>query len=238
MASFPIELLREILQYCEQKTLFNSSLVGRSWYTQSVPFLYHTPLFTSLESYLSFSKGITEDTGRHVDTLDLSQVPHRWDHLTSSQVNPVLLACSKLRRLNLELCQIDDTVLQVLANSSCDTIEELNLNECLINDEGLSALVNCKKLRSLEIETCPVTDRSVIEIANACVNLERLNLARCEEITDESIAVIRSNLKQLRYLSVEECYGVLEHEGWAEATEWETDWGTDTEGEGEDEEQP
>ncbi|KAK9759579.1 hypothetical protein K7432_017287 [Basidiobolus ranarum] len=229
MISFPIELLREVLQYCEQEALFNSSLVSRSWYNQSSPFLYHHPLFTSLGSFLSFGKGINEKLGRFVDTLDLSQVPHRWDHLTFSQVNPVLLACTKLRKLNLELCQIDDTVVQVLANSSSGTIEEVNFNECLITDIGLSALVVCKRLKSLEIETCPVTDEGLIKVAKACIHLERLNLARCEEITDDSIVAIRNNLKKLRYLNVEECYGVLEQEGWAEPTEWETDWSTDPE---------
>lgn len=118
-------------------------------------------------------------------------------------LSPEALAAGIPRLTNLkELCldtvtEVDDTFLQLLAVSV--PLERLSVNYCTrLTDEGLCALAKARGRHLLELrcgDVTKLTDRTMLDLAEACPELNSLHVQRCAKLTDAGIAAVASNGK-------------------------------------------
>ena len=109
---------------------------------------------------------------------------------------------AKLKKLDLSFCD-DITDIGLAYIASLTNLEVLYLGRnyyldiCKFTDEGLEAIQNLIKIKSLHLDFChTITDTGLLYIANL-TNLEDLNLRANDNITDEGLAAIQ-NLTKLK----------------------------------------
>ncbi|KAK7385597.1 hypothetical protein VNO78_31323 [Psophocarpus tetragonolobus] len=73
----------------------------------------------------------------------------------------------------------------------CQLLEELDVTDTEIDDEGLWSISRCTKLSSLKLGMClMITDNGLKHIANGCSKLKHLDLYRSSRITDDGIVAV------------------------------------------------
>jgi F-box and leucine-rich repeat protein 2/20 len=110
-------------------------------------------------------------------TLDLSSCKA----ITADVLCQVLFRAPKLQRLILEGCsQLYDIVL-VTVSSECTDIRHLSVANCRCTDEGVTALAEaCHELESLNLSgNRGVGDESIISISQHLLGLQCLDLSHC-----------------------------------------------------------
>uniref|UniRef100_A0A6V7QRP7 F-box/LRR-repeat protein 15-like leucin rich repeat domain-containing protein n=1 Tax=Ananas comosus var. bracteatus TaxID=296719 RepID=A0A6V7QRP7_ANACO len=152
-------------------------------------------------------------------------------NITDVSVANITSSCSALTSLRMESCGLVSNEAFRLIGQHCQLLEELDLTDNDVDDEGLKAISRCCKLSSLKIgiclnisdeglvhvgKSCPelqeldlyrsfgVTDKGVSAIASGCCNLQIINLAYCTEITDESLISL-STCYKLNTLEIRGC---------------------------------
>lgn len=138
--------------------------------------------------------------------------------------------CPRLAVLSLSGCShVQDSRIEAIAEN-CHGLTELNIQRCIqVGDAGLYALAeNCPSLTSLDISYCPrVTSAGVDALHNlplktlatvGCyelndaafrefMNLEALNAAQCQNITDETLGNLSAHCAcSLRSLAISSRY--------------------------------
>ncbi|GMP51397.1 hypothetical protein CsSME_00017642 [Camellia sinensis var. sinensis] len=96
--------------------------------------------------------------------------------------------CHFLEELDLTDSEIDDEGLRTI--SRCSKLSSLKLGICLnITDEGLTHIgMGCSKLKELDLyRSSGITDSGILAIARGCPGLETINIAYCNDITDSSL---------------------------------------------------
>lgn len=112
-----------------------------------------------------------------------------------------------LQTLDVSRChQITDDELKLLLKA-CPQLVEFKMEESnRITDTGFLLIsTGLLKLTSLSLARCGIGDIPLIEIVTRCQQLQRLNLTRCENITDKSIAEMGRQAKMLRELNLTHC---------------------------------
>lgn len=116
--------------------------------------------------------------------------------LDDSLLIEVAKKCPNLQVLDLRACEgITDYGVHAIA-TSCTQLLSINLGRKkrghLITDHSVSTLVcNNKKLGTVGLAGCYITDKTVWELAMNCgYSLERLSLNNCPYITNQSLPVI------------------------------------------------
>ncbi|MBS4169073.1 hypothetical protein [Parachlamydia sp. AcF125] len=168
------------------------------------------------------------DIPSHLQELDISMCV--W--LTPANLRKIIEICPRLVRLNLssngqitaagwaELhrlqfleflgisrChQISDDDLKLILKA-CLNLTELRLEECeKLTDRGFFNLaLNIPKIVGLSLARCGIGDTSLIEIGTRCIFLQRLDLTRCENITDKGVIEMVCQTKTLRELVLTHC---------------------------------
>eukprot|EP00475_Leptophrys_vorax_P025673 TRINITY_DN35951_c0_g2_i1.p1 TRINITY_DN35951_c0_g2~~TRINITY_DN35951_c0_g2_i1.p1 ORF type:complete len:644 (-),score=100.89 TRINITY_DN35951_c0_g2_i1:61-1992(-) len=152
--------------------------------------------------------------------------------LSDTGIESISRNCSNLKFLNLRCCvSISDRGLDALSKG-CTSLEHLNLGYCSkitgagvrvlterlggslralsleccqnIGEAGLTAVYeNCKLLRHLELEFCPVTDYIVVQLLHQCPELIHLNISFCPMVRGDCLRplgllkTLASNLRRL-----------------------------------------
>lgn len=128
-------------------------------------------------------------------TLNLAFIDDVSDELFSvlpptvslSSVGSTLTVSPPLRALNLCRSKItDSSIFKIVCMVD---LEEIHLPWCTgITDAGIVALViNCTKLKVIDLKSCPITDVALSAIGDRCAQLLELDLSWCFSVTDEGL---------------------------------------------------
>ncbi|CAO2147398.1 unnamed protein product [Urochloa humidicola] len=126
-------------------------------------------------------------------------------HVSSGALQLIGKHCSHLEELDLTDSDLDDEGLKAVAR--CSNLSSLKIGICLrISDEGLTHIgKSCPKLRDIDLYRCGgISDDGVIQIAQGCPMLESINLSYCTEITDRSLMSL-SKCTKLNTLEIRGC---------------------------------
>ncbi|XP_071380881.1 protein AMN1 homolog [Centroberyx affinis] len=129
--------------------------------------------------------------------------------ITSEGVIALASSCPSLKVVDLKDCEgVTDEAVRALAHT-CRGLEVLSLQGCsTIGDAALLALAeNCRLLHALCLSGTQVTDVGLIGLVTGpCSNnLNELQVARCRNLTDESVAAVFTNCPKLRTFVINDC---------------------------------
>ncbi|KAK1629403.1 hypothetical protein QYE76_003718 [Lolium multiflorum] len=155
-------------------------------------------------------------------------------NITDASLAAITSSCPSLISLKMESCSHVSSEGLRMIGKRCSQLEELDITDSDLDDEGLKALSGCSKLSSLKIgicmkisdeglmhigKSCPelrdidlyrsgaISDEGVTQIAQGCPMLESINLSYCTEITDLSLAAL-SKCAKLNTLEIRGCPSV------------------------------
>jgi F-box/leucine-rich repeat protein 2/20 len=79
----------------------------------------------------------------------------------------------------MESCTLVSSEAYILIGQKCHFLEELDLTDNEIDDEGLESISRCSRLSSLKLGIClNITDRGVAYVGMCCSKLKELDLYR------------------------------------------------------------
>lgn len=230
----PAEIRVHILRLLTPRDIVRSSLVSKSWHQMCFDGQLWANM-DATEFYSDIpAEGlvkIIKRAGPFIRDLNLRGCVQLWECWQGTGLSD---ACNNLQNLSLEGCRIDrgsihnffyqnssllhvnvsglsavsDTTMKIIAQE-CPRIEVLNVSWCTrVSTRGLRKIVNaCPKLRDLRAGE--VTGFDNIEFMGQLFErntLERLILARCESLTDESLRVLmEGNSGDIDYLTGRRC---------------------------------
>lgn len=158
----------------------------------------------------SVLRAISVSCGERLVEIDLSNAK-----IKPGNLEVLLVRATSLATLKLNNCDTLDTpCTQVIVNLLHKTLTDLYVSNCpLYHTEplmwiggtvGLGAS-SLRKLKTLDLGGCPVTDRGLLAAAQGVRRLTFLNLLNCTELTDESVAVMVASNPKLRLLNLSGC---------------------------------
>jgi F-box domain len=113
---------------------------------------------------------------------------------------------TQLHSLHLDMClQVTDAGMILLARA-CPNFVKLGLSATQVSDMSLRALgTHCSNLRALSLAFCEdITTNGLQHIAQACNQLDYLNLCMVQQIDDDPLVTIAS-FGMLKYLNLRGC---------------------------------
>ncbi|MEI8211670.1 MAG: hypothetical protein WCI02_05950 [Planctomycetota bacterium] len=130
---------------------------------------------------------------------DLGFRKSSWLDLSHTQVDDALFAPEvqpawEINRLNLESTRVTDASMTVIA--SMKTLEELDLSQCAVSDDGIQALANHPALRQLWLSNTQITDASLKTLATI-PKLERVAIDGTA-ITDQGWQALKKRKPNLK----------------------------------------
>ncbi|XP_047307705.1 F-box/LRR-repeat protein 3-like [Impatiens glandulifera] len=151
--------------------------------------------------------------------------------ITYVSIANITNSCSSLTSLKMEACTLVPREAFVLIGEYCHLLEELDITDNEIGDEGLKSISRCSKLVTLKLGLClnitdqglvhigkgctklveldlyrsaGVKDTGLLSIARGCTNLETINMSYCKDITDSSLISL-SKCSKLNTLEIRGC---------------------------------
>eukprot|EP01040_Poterioochromonas_malhamensis_P010474 gene10474-11396_t len=118
-----------------------------------------------------------------------------------------------LQTLDVRYCyQISNDTCHALSQYASQTLQHLNLSGTNITDYGLTEiLIHCLQLITLDISFCNnITDNSLFVLRHSYhYHLISLNLENCSQITDKGIKYLCKQLRSLQILNIKSIGGSL-----------------------------
>ncbi|KAF8397176.1 hypothetical protein HHK36_016083 [Tetracentron sinense] len=115
-------------------------------------------------------------------------------------------SCTSLSSLRMESCSLVPKEAFILIGQHCHFLEELDLTDNEIDNEGLKSISRCSKLSSLKLGIClNITDEGLIHVGMCCPKLIELDLYRSVGITDSGIAAIACGCHGLEMINIAYC---------------------------------
>ncbi|KAK9279690.1 hypothetical protein L1049_013370 [Liquidambar formosana] len=103
----------------------------------------------------------------------------------------------------MESCSLVPKETFALIGQCCQFLEELDVTDNEIDNEGLKSISRCSKLSSLKIGICPnITDDGLTHVGMGCPKLTELDLYRSVGITDAGIAAIAHGCPALEMINI------------------------------------
>ncbi|PON94364.1 F-box domain containing protein [Trema orientale] len=161
---------------------------------------------------------------------------HRITYVSIAQITN---SCTALTSLKMESCTLVPREAFVLIGQQCHFLEELDLTDNEIDDEGfpltlilggvkdyyvkqkthplflyagLESISRCSKLSSLKLGIClNITDKGVAQVGFSCSKLNELDLYRCTNITDSGISAIAHGCPDLEMINIAYCKDVTDN---------------------------
>ncbi|KAG5224952.1 F-box/LRR-repeat protein [Salix suchowensis] len=123
--------------------------------------------------------------------------------ITYDSVDSITSSCRSLTSVRMESCSLVPKEAFVLFGQRCELIEELDVTDTKIDDEGLKSISRCSKLSSLKLGIClNITDDGLKHIGSSCSKLKELDLYRSLGITDEGIAAVTFGCPELEIINI------------------------------------
>lgn len=124
-----------------------------------------------------------------------------------------LAACKNLRKLRLQNCNwMTDGCLEAISTNHPD-LEEIDLRKCKKTSErGLHILTtNCQKLKILGLASVAfVTDNVLFNISKYQTEIVHLNIFNCPLITNRGVGALSLNCEKLEKLTIRGCDNITE----------------------------
>lgn len=111
-----------------------------------------------------------------------------------------------LREINLRSCDVTDLALRYLSEGGL-TLHVLDISFCdRVRDDGLAFLSQgLPQLRSLSLNSIPLTDAGLVKLSQTLTDLHTLNVGQCFHITDRGVDAILNNCPHLANLDIYGC---------------------------------
>lgn len=173
----PKELLIRIFSYLDIVSLCRSACVSKYWNSLA--------LDGSNWQYVDLFNFQTDVSGHVVENL-------------AKRCNEFLKA------IRLENCRwINDDSIKILFQT-CKNIEILNLKQCIKLTDNSFIELECSflaNLANINLESCFISDRSILSISRCCQNLESIDLSWCKNITSDALIKLVESCPKLKYFS-------------------------------------
>ncbi|KAK4582280.1 hypothetical protein RGQ29_025452 [Quercus rubra] len=132
--------------------------------------------------------------------------------ITDVSISHITSSCTDLSSLKMESCTLVPREAFILIGQRCHSLEELDLTDNEIDDEGLKSISKCSKLSSLKLGLClNITDEGLAHIGMSCLGLKELDLYRCTGITDSGILAIAGGCPGLEMINIAYCKEITDN---------------------------
>ncbi|KAJ4704322.1 F-box/LRR-repeat protein 3 [Melia azedarach] len=158
------------------------------------------------ELSLSKCSGVTDEglssvVTKHRDLMRLDITCCR--KITDVSIAHITSSCTRLTSLRMESCSLVPREAFVLIGQRCHFLEELDLTDNEIDDEGLKSISRCSKLSVLKLGIClNITNEGLANIGMCCSKLIELDLYRSVGITDSGISAISYGCPDLQMINI------------------------------------
>uniref|UniRef100_A0A0E0F1N4 TNase-like domain-containing protein n=1 Tax=Oryza meridionalis TaxID=40149 RepID=A0A0E0F1N4_9ORYZ len=126
--------------------------------------------------------------------------------ITDVSLAAITTSCPSLISLRMESCSLVSSKGLQLIGRRCTHLEELDLTDTDLDDEGLKALSGCSKLSSLKIGIClRITDEGLRHVSKSCPDLRDIDLYRSGAISDEGVTHIAQGCPMLESINLSYC---------------------------------
>ncbi|URE44519.1 Leucine Rich Repeat family protein [Musa troglodytarum] len=133
-------------------------------------------------------------------------------NITDLSLASITSSCTSLANLSMESCILVSREGFRLIGQRCHLLEELDLTDNDLDDEGLRAISGCHNLCVLKIGIClKISDEGLIHVAKGCPNLQELDLYRSVGITDIGVMAIARGCPLLQIINLSYCTEVTDH---------------------------
>lgn len=165
---------------------------------------------------LSLSKclGVTDEglsslVTKHKDMQKLDITCCR--KITHVSLAHITNSCTSLVSLKMESCTSVSAEAFVLIGQRCQLLEELDLTDNEIDNEGLKSISRCSQLSSLKLGIClNITDEGLTQVGISCSKLKEIDLYRSAGITDSSILSIARGCPSLEMINIAYCTSITD----------------------------
>ncbi|MED6108396.1 F-box/LRR-repeat protein 3 [Stylosanthes scabra] len=131
--------------------------------------------------------------------------------ITDVSIASIANSCTNLTSLRMESCTLVSQEAFVLIGEKCHSLEELDLTDNEIDDEGLKSISRCSRLSILKVGIClNITDRGLAYVGMCCSNLKELDLYRSTGITDLGISAIAHGCPRLEMINTAYCTSITD----------------------------
>ncbi|XP_021861299.1 F-box/LRR-repeat protein 3 [Spinacia oleracea] len=131
--------------------------------------------------------------------------------LTCVSIAHVAYSCTSLTSLRMESCTLVPREAFVLIGRKCHLLEELDLTDNEIDDEGLKSISKCSNLSVLKLGIClNITDVGLSYIGDRCSKLVEIDLYRSMDITDSGITAIARGCPSLEMINISYCQRITD----------------------------
>ncbi|KAF7145150.1 hypothetical protein RHSIM_Rhsim04G0124000 [Rhododendron simsii] len=154
-------------------------------------------------------EGLSSLVTKHKDLrkLDITCC-HKITHVSIAHITN---SCTSLTSLKMESCTLVPKEAFVLIGQRCLLLEELDLTDNEIDDEGLKSISRCSKLSSLKLGIClNITDKGLAHIGMCCSKLMELDLYRSAGITDSGILAVAGGCPGLEMINTSYCQDITD----------------------------
>ncbi|KAM2126998.1 hypothetical protein ACFX1R_006953 [Malus domestica] len=156
-------------------------------------------------------------------TTDLGKCLLNYSRLKSIRLDGCLVTCSATKAIGswcasltelslskcsgvtdeMESCSLVSEDAFLLIGQRCQFLEELDVTDNEINNEGLKYISRCSKLHSLKLGIClNITDDGLTHVGSGCPKLKELDLYRSRGITDAGIAKIACGCPAMEMINI------------------------------------
>lgn len=103
----------------------------------------------------------------------------------------------------MESCSLVPREAYVLVGERCPDLEELDVTDNEIDNEGLKSISKCSRLSVLKLGIClNINDDGLLHIASGCPKIKELDLYRSTGITDRGIAATAGGCPGLEMINI------------------------------------
>ncbi|KAL8140998.1 hypothetical protein V2J09_007019 [Rumex salicifolius] len=132
--------------------------------------------------------------------------------ITDLSIAYIANSCTHLRSLKMESCAMVSMESFVLIGQRCRLLEELDVTDNVVDDEGLKSISRCKNLSSLKLGICNnVTDEGLIQVGICCSKIVDLDLYRCIGINDSALLAISQGCPGLETINMSYCKDITDN---------------------------
>ncbi|KAG2614519.1 F-box/LRR-repeat protein 3-like isoform X1 [Panicum virgatum] len=132
-------------------------------------------------------------------------------NITDVSVAAITSSCTSLISLRMESCSHVSSGALQLIGKNCSHLEELDLTDSDLDDEGLKALAGCSNLSSLKIGIClRISDEGLTYIGKSCPKLRDIDLYRCGGISDDGVIQIAQGSPMLASINLSYCIEITD----------------------------
>ncbi|KAL2928017.1 F-box/LRR-repeat protein 3, partial [Bienertia sinuspersici] len=126
--------------------------------------------------------------------------------ITSVSIDCITSSCTALTSLKMEACSHISKGAFVLIGQRCRVLEELDVTDNDVDDEGLKSISRCSRISCLKLGIClDITDEGLIQIGLHCSKLKEIDLYRAIRISDGGIASIAEGCPALELINIAYC---------------------------------